>query len=104
MAAFKNVVTDYYIIDRTKIKRKVIEISNRRPEPGCENCNDREVVDIKKAPRLFVSLPWGFRVIGVSVLKTTNAPDRIPHNQSDRGLSGSRRRPDTANPRAVSFS
>lgn len=29
MAAFKNVVTGYYIIDYTEIKRKEIEVSNR---------------------------------------------------------------------------
>lgn len=48
MAAFKNVDTDYYIIDCTEIKRKEIKTSNRRPEPGCENHNDIEVVDTKK--------------------------------------------------------
>ncbi len=29
MAAFKNIVTSYYIIDYTEIKRKEIETSNR---------------------------------------------------------------------------
>lgn len=48
MAAFKNIVTSYYIIDYTEIKRKEIETSNRQPEPGCESGNDIEAVDTKR--------------------------------------------------------
>ena len=72
MAAFKNIDTGYYIIDCTEIKRKEIETSNRRPEPGCENRNDIAIVDTKK-PQDFSN-----HCLGAFVLSTSRTKRILP--------------------------
>ena len=104
-AAIKNSVTGYYIIDRTEIKRKEIEISSRWPEVHHERYNGGKVVGTKKPQDLPCYRLEAFVLLVFCVAENvTNAPDKTLRSQSAHGLLGFLRRPDTANPRAVSFS